>query len=106
VAESPILLDIRDGIARVTLNRPDRLNSFNDAMHAALRDALAHVRADASVRVMLLTGAGAGSAPVRTWRTARSRPEKPPSTSAPRSSATTCRLSSACATCRCRCCAR
>jgi len=60
VAESPILLDIRDGIARVTLNRPDRLNSFNDAMHAALRDALAHVRADASVRVMLLTGAGRG----------------------------------------------
>jgi len=60
VAESPILLDIRDGIARVTLNRPDRLNSFNDAMHATLRDALAHVRADASVRVMLLTGAGRG----------------------------------------------
>ena len=60
MAESPILLDIRDGIARVTLNRPDRLNSFNDAMHAALRDALAHVRADASVRVMLLTGAGRG----------------------------------------------
>ena len=60
MAESPILLDIRDGIARVTLNRPDRLNSFNDAMHATLRDALAHVRADASVRVMLLTGAGRG----------------------------------------------
>jgi 2-(1,2-epoxy-1,2-dihydrophenyl)acetyl-CoA isomerase len=60
VAESPILLDIRDGVARVTLNRPDRLNSFNDAMHAALRDALARVRADASVRVMLLTGAGRG----------------------------------------------
>jgi 2-(1,2-epoxy-1,2-dihydrophenyl)acetyl-CoA isomerase len=60
VAESTILLDIRDGVARVTLNRPDRLNSFNDAMHAALRDALARVRADASVRVMLLTGAGRG----------------------------------------------
>ena len=32
-----IKLETRDGIARLTLNRPDRLNSFNDAMHAELR---------------------------------------------------------------------
>jgi 2-(1,2-epoxy-1,2-dihydrophenyl)acetyl-CoA isomerase len=56
----PILVDIADGIARITLNRPDRLNSFNDAMHAALREALDRARADASVRVLLLTGAGRG----------------------------------------------
>ncbi|MBN8479585.1 MAG: 2-(1,2-epoxy-1,2-dihydrophenyl)acetyl-CoA isomerase, partial [Burkholderiales bacterium] len=43
------------GIARLTLNRPDRLNSFNDAMHAELRDALARVRADTTARVLLLT---------------------------------------------------
>jgi len=55
-----ILYEIRDGVARVTLNRPDRLNSFNDAMHAELRDALARIRSDASARAMLLTGAGRG----------------------------------------------
>ena len=55
-----ILFEVRDAIARLTLNRPDRLNSFNDAMHAEVRDALAALRADASVRVLLLTGAGRG----------------------------------------------
>ena len=55
-----ITLEIQDGIARLTLNRPDRLNSFNDAMHAEVRDALAKVEADRSVRVLLLTGAGRG----------------------------------------------
>ena len=55
-----ILFDIRDGIARLTLNRPERLNSFTDAMHAEVREALAQVRADATVRVLLLTGAGRG----------------------------------------------
>jgi 2-(1,2-epoxy-1,2-dihydrophenyl)acetyl-CoA isomerase len=48
------------GIARLTFNRPDRLNSFNDAMHAEVRDALSRVRADASARVLLMTGAGRG----------------------------------------------
>src|SRR5215468_9688752 len=55
-----ILFSKDAGIARITLNRPDRLNSFNDAMHAELRDALARVTKDESVRVLLLTGAGRG----------------------------------------------
>lgn len=55
-----ILFEIADGIARLTLNRPDRLNSFNDAMHAEVRDALGQVQGDGSVRVLLLTGAGRG----------------------------------------------
>ena len=55
-----INFDVRGGVARLTLNRPDRLNSFNDAMHAEVRDALAAVRSDASVRALLLTGAGRG----------------------------------------------
>jgi len=55
-----ILFASEGGIARLTLNRPDRLNSFTDAMHAELRDALAQVRADPLVRVLLLTGAGRG----------------------------------------------
>ena len=55
-----ILFAIDSGIARLTLNRPDRLNSFTDAMHAEVRDALATIRADATVRVLLLAGAGRG----------------------------------------------
>lgn len=50
-------LAVSDGIARVTLNRPDRLNSFTRAMHAELRDALANL---GDARVMVLTGAGRG----------------------------------------------
>jgi 2-(1,2-epoxy-1,2-dihydrophenyl)acetyl-CoA isomerase len=60
MAYQHILFDSRDGIARLTLNRPDRLNSFNDAMHAEVRDALARVNGDATARVLLVTGAGRG----------------------------------------------
>jgi 2-(1,2-epoxy-1,2-dihydrophenyl)acetyl-CoA isomerase len=48
----------QDGIARLTLNRPEQLNSFNDAMHAEVRDALDRVKLDPGLRVLLLTGAG------------------------------------------------
>ena len=44
-------------IARITLNRPDRLNSFTRAMHTELRDALAKL---GDARVVVLTGAGRG----------------------------------------------
>jgi 2-(1,2-epoxy-1,2-dihydrophenyl)acetyl-CoA isomerase len=55
-----ILFSSEGGIARLTLNRPEQLNSFNDAMHAEVRDALARVKADTALRVLLLTGAGRG----------------------------------------------
>jgi 2-(1,2-epoxy-1,2-dihydrophenyl)acetyl-CoA isomerase len=55
-----ILFEIKGGIAKLTLNRPDKLNSFTQAMHLEVRDALAKVQADKSVRVFLLTGAGRG----------------------------------------------
>ena len=55
-----ILFTADAGVARLTLNRPDRLNSFNDAMHAEVRDALGKVCGDASARVLLLTGNGRG----------------------------------------------
>src|SRR5207237_1580910 len=44
-------------IARITLNRPERLNSFTAAMHGELRDALANL---GDARVVVLTGAGRG----------------------------------------------
>ncbi|MGH8809427.1 MAG: 2-(1,2-epoxy-1,2-dihydrophenyl)acetyl-CoA isomerase PaaG [Noviherbaspirillum sp.] len=55
-----ILFEIHDGIARLTLNRPDKLNSFTVAMHLEVREALEQVKADPSVRVLVLTGAGRG----------------------------------------------
>lgn len=58
--QSPVLLTIEAGIARVTLNRPDRLNAFTVGMHAALLAALDRAEADGGVRVMVLTGAGRG----------------------------------------------
>ena len=50
----------RDGaVLTITLNRPDKLNAFDDAMHAGFRDALKAAR-DADVRAVVLTGAGRG----------------------------------------------
>jgi 2-(1,2-epoxy-1,2-dihydrophenyl)acetyl-CoA isomerase len=54
-----ILFDIKAGVARLTLNRPDRLNSFNTAMHAEVREALGSLKGS-DARVMVLTGAGRG----------------------------------------------
>lgn len=54
-----IVFDIQGGVARLTLNRPDRLNSFNTAMHAEVREALGSLRAG-EARVLVLTGAGRG----------------------------------------------
>ena len=54
-----ILFDVSGGVARLTLNRPDRLNSFNTAMHGEVREALASLEAS-DARVLILTGAGRG----------------------------------------------
>lgn len=55
-----ILFQIENGIAKLTLNRPDKLNSFTQAMHLEVRHALALTATDPSVRVLVLTGAGRG----------------------------------------------
>ena len=55
-----ILFETRSGAARLTLNRPDRLNSFTVRMHEEVADALSQVEADAQVRALLVTGAGRG----------------------------------------------
>ena len=55
-----ILFESADGVARLTLNRPDRLNSFTVQMHGEVADALTKVEEDLGVRVLALTGAGRG----------------------------------------------
>lgn len=55
-----ILYEVSEGVAIITLNRPDTLNSFNEAMHQSLHLALDSVASDPQIRAVLLTGAGRG----------------------------------------------
>jgi 2-(1,2-epoxy-1,2-dihydrophenyl)acetyl-CoA isomerase len=52
-----ILFEMRDGVARLTLNRPEKLNSFNVQMHTEVAEALL---SSGDARVLLITGAGRG----------------------------------------------
>ncbi|KRW93824.1 2-(1,2-epoxy-1,2-dihydrophenyl)acetyl-CoA isomerase PaaG [Paracoccus sp. MKU1] len=55
-----VLTALADGVLTLTLNRPDKLNSFNEEMHLALRAGIQRAHDDAAVRAVLLTGAGRG----------------------------------------------
>jgi 2-(1,2-epoxy-1,2-dihydrophenyl)acetyl-CoA isomerase len=55
-----IIYTASQGVARLTLNRPDKLNSFTGAMHGEIADALATVQSDKEIRVLVITGAGRG----------------------------------------------
>ncbi|ACP26366.1 phenylacetate degradation, enoyl-CoA hydratase PaaB [Sinorhizobium fredii NGR234] len=55
-----VLSALEDGVLRLTLNRPDKLNAFNEAMHVALRAGFERAHSDDHVRAVLLTGAGRG----------------------------------------------
>jgi 2-(1,2-epoxy-1,2-dihydrophenyl)acetyl-CoA isomerase len=57
MALETILFGVEHGIARLTLNRPDKLNSFNVKMHEEVREALSSL---GEARVLVLTGAGRG----------------------------------------------
>ena len=56
----PVLVETDGPVLKVTLNRPDKLNSFNEAMHLALRAAVGRAEVEADIRAVLLTGAGRG----------------------------------------------
>ena len=60
MADSTILVDKRGGYRIVTLNRPDRLNAFNETMHGELRAAIEDAERDPTCCALLLTGAGRG----------------------------------------------
>jgi enoyl-CoA hydratase/carnithine racemase len=52
--------DVRDRVATITLDRPERLNSWTGRMHAEYRALLERARADTGVRVIVVTGSGRG----------------------------------------------
>jgi len=61
MSEEQILLTEKKGnIGVITLNRPDKLNAFNDELSFRLQDALKEMEKDKDVRVIVLTGAGRG----------------------------------------------
>jgi len=60
MAFNDIQFSVEAGVARLTLNRPDKLNSFTGAMHAEVRAALDRIQGDTSIRVLVLSGAGRG----------------------------------------------
>ena len=55
-----VLSALADGVLTLTLNRPDKLNAFNEEMHLALREGLQRAHDDEGVRAVLLTGTGRG----------------------------------------------
>jgi 2-(1,2-epoxy-1,2-dihydrophenyl)acetyl-CoA isomerase len=60
MSESLVLIETTGPVRKLTLNRPASLNSFNSAMHRELRPALDAAADDASVRCLVITGAGRG----------------------------------------------
>lgn len=58
VIEDPILYEVRDAVAHITLNRPKSLNALNPALLARLEESVAMAAADEDVHVVVFTGAG------------------------------------------------
>jgi enoyl-CoA hydratase len=58
MAFTTLLYAVSDGIAWVTVNRPDKLNALNGVVIAELGDAVGHIEGDSGVRGVILTGAG------------------------------------------------
>lgn len=60
MSDPTILLQIADGVALITLNRPDKLNAFTETMHGELAHAFDRIELDRAIRAVVLTGAGRG----------------------------------------------
>ena len=60
MSEPTILADLTNGVATLTLNRPEKLNAFNEAMHQELVHLLDRIELDRAIRTVLITGAGRG----------------------------------------------
>lgn len=75
---STIAVERVDGYALVTLNRPDKLNSFTETMHGELAAALDAIAADDAIRAVLLTGAGKGFCAGQDLADRKSEPGKAP----------------------------
>ena len=61
MTETPTVLVAQEaGVLTLTLNRPDKLNSFNETMHLALRAGFERAAENGAVRAVLLTGSGRG----------------------------------------------
>jgi enoyl-CoA hydratase/carnithine racemase len=58
MAYNEILLDVADGVALVTLNRPERMNAYTPVMGRELHEAFGACDADDGVRAIIVTGAG------------------------------------------------
>jgi len=58
--ENILLLENKQGVGIITLNRPDKLNAFNDELTFKLKDALKETERDVTVKAVILTGAGRG----------------------------------------------
>lgn len=73
-----LIVEPRDGYRILTLNRPERLNAFNEALHEALRDALDDCAADATCKAVILTGAGRGFSPGQDLNDRKPNPDGKP----------------------------
>jgi len=60
MADTDVLYRVEDGVATITLNRPDRLNAWTPGIHHGVKAAMRAAADDDSVRVIVLTGAGRG----------------------------------------------
>ena len=58
--ENMLLLEKREGVGTLTLNRPDKLNALNDELSFKLKDALKEMEKDSAIKVVIITGSGRG----------------------------------------------
>jgi 2-(1,2-epoxy-1,2-dihydrophenyl)acetyl-CoA isomerase len=77
MAYETLQYEVQEGIATITLNRPDVLNAFNEQMFRELQDVLRAVERDEAVRVVIVTGAGRGFCAGQDLAEMRARYERP-----------------------------